>query len=102
MQEFQENDFNKLMKDKKSGLVMFGAPWCGACKMMVPEVKKAAGDFKNLIFAKIDVGKNQHLATKMNIMSLPNTLFILSGKIVDQIIGAATQKELEKRLKKIA
>jgi len=102
MKEYREKEFNSLLKMKKSALILFGAPWCAACKLMVPIINKIAKDFrgKDFVFAEIDVSKNNGLASKMGVMSLPNMLFIKKGKITDQIIGAVSQKELEKKLSK--
>lgn len=94
-----EKEFNEFIKSKKSGLVMFGAPWCGACQMITPILQKIAAKFISWQFAKIDVVKNPGLASRMGVMSLPNILIFKKGKIAEQIIGVASQKSIEEKLK---
>lgn len=100
--EWQEKEFNEFLKTKKNGVVEFGAPWCHACKLTEPLVAEMAVDHPDIVFAKIDVAKNPGLASRMGVMSLPNILFLNSGSVKEQIIGATNKKTLEDKLKKIA
>ena len=99
LQEFQEKDFNEFYKSKNKGLVIFSAPWCAACKIVTPIIEKISSKFKDISFIKIDVSKNPGLASRLGVMSLPNILFISAGKIQNQIIGTATEKAIEDKLK---
>lgn len=99
LKEFQESEFNELVKSKKNAVVEFGAPWCTACKLTEPIIAEAETSNQNIIFAKIDVGKSPGLASRMGVMSLPNVLVIKAGKVVDQIIGATTKKVLDEKIK---
>lgn len=102
LKEFDDKRFNEFIKSKLSGLIIFSAPWCAACKLITPVIEKVAQINKDLVYAKIDVAKNPGLASKMAVMSLPNILLIKNGKVAEQIIGATSQKELEKKLKVIS
>lgn len=99
LQEFQEKEFNQFLKSKANGLVVFGAPWCVACKMLTPMLEKIADKNKDISFIKIDVSKSPGLASRMGVMSLPNILLIKKGKVADQIVGTTTKKEIESKLK---
>lgn len=62
-------------------LVDFHADWCGPCKMLAPilkQVKKEMGDHIKII--KIDVDKNQPLATKYQVKGVPTMLLFKDGK----------------------
>lgn len=101
LQEFKEKEFNEFLKSKENGLALFSAPWCAACKIIIPIIKKIAESYDKIIFIKIDVSKSPGLASKMGVMSLPNIIIFNKGKVVSQIIGTTTQKDIEKNLKKI-
>lgn len=96
--EWQEKEFNDFLKSKKSGVVEFGAPWCGACMASEPQIEKVAEKYDNLEFAKIDVGKNSALASKMGVMSLPNIFVFKEGRVIEQMIGMITADTLNKKL----
>lgn len=96
--EWQEKEFNEFIKSKKSGVIEFGAPWCGACMASEPQIEKVAEKYTNLEFAKIDVGKNSALASKMGVMSLPNIIVFKEGKVIEQMIGMTTADVLDKKL----
>ena len=98
--EWSEKEFDQFMKDKGHGLVEFSAPWCGACKMTEPILTEIAEKHPHVVFAKIDVSKNPGLASRMGVMSLPNVIFFNGGGIKDQVIGAASRKTLEEKVKK--
>lgn len=99
LKEIDENDFNAIIKNKKSAVVEFSAKWCSACKLTEPVVSDVALKHPDIIFSKIDVAKNPGLASKMGVMSLPNIFIIKKGKIADQIIGATSEKILENKIK---
>lgn len=101
LENWQEKDFNDFIKSKKTGLILFSAPWCAACKLTTPIIEDLAKNNPDFPFAKIDVSKNPGLASKMGIMSLPNILLINGGKVKDQIIGSTNKKEIETKIKKL-
>ena len=64
--------FGTIIKGDKPVLVDFFATWCGPCKMMHPileQVSKQLGDQVRIV--KIDVDKNQQLASQFQVSSVP-------------------------------
>jgi thioredoxin 1 len=73
--------FSDIVSSHPKVLVDFHATWCGPCKTLAPilsQVKTELGDGLKLI--KIDIDKNQDLASKLNVRSVPTMIFFEDGK----------------------
>ena len=88
------SNFSQIINQDKLVLVDFFAEWCGPCKMMSPilkQVKDALGDKVSII--KIDIDKNQPLATKYQVRGVPTLILYKAGKQVWRQSGAVQKNE---------
>ena len=77
------------------------APWCGPCRFVSPVIEELARDYVGKIsFGKLNVDKNQRVATQYGIMSIPTLLVFKEGKLVDKIVGAMPRQMLEPKITK--
>ena len=77
------DNFNDIINGDKLTLVDFFATWCGPCQMQIPvltELKKAIGEKATIL--KIDVDKNEELASLYRVMSVPTLILFKSGEAV--------------------
>jgi len=70
--ELNENEFKNMLKSDEVWVVEFYAPWCGHCKALTPEYKKAASTLKGVVkMAAVDATQNEKLAQKYQIQGFP-------------------------------
>ena len=92
--------FQELISQDKPVLVDFFADWCGPCKMQAPileDLKKRVNDQATII--KIDVDKNQSVAAKYGIRSVPTLMIFKNGEIKWKQSGVFPAEELERLIK---
>ena len=88
--------FNEIISGSRLVLVDFFAQWCGPCKTMAPilvTLKKEMGD--NIRIIKIDIDKNNPIATSYDIRSVPTLILFKNGNIVWRSSGARPLHELK-------
>lgn len=83
-------------------LVDFWAPWCGPCRMMAGPLAQIARErATKLKVVKVNVDENPGLAARFGVRSIPQLSFFSQGRQVDQLLGAASKHELDRRLAKL-
>lgn len=78
--------------------VDFYATWCKPCKMMSPIIEEIAKEHKDVKFVKIDIDKNEELAIKYNVMSIPTMLIIKNGEVMKTFMGVTNKENIVKEL----
>lgn len=90
-----KSSFKDIISSQTPVLVDFHADWCGPCKMLAPilkQVKEELGDSVKVI--KIDVDKNQQLASKYQVRGVPTMLLFKNGKQLWRQSGVLQKNDL--------
>lgn len=90
-----KSSFDTIINSETPVLVDFFADWCGPCKMLTPvlkQVKEELGESIKII--KIDVDKNQSLASKYQVRGVPTMLLFKNGSQVWRQSGVLQKDEI--------
>ncbi len=89
------SSFSNIINSDKPVLVDFFATWCGPCQALAPvlkEVKDSLGDRVSII--KIDVDKNQMIASNYQVRGVPTMILFQNGKQLWRQSGVLSKEQL--------
>jgi thioredoxin 1 len=90
-----------VLESKLPVVVDFYADWCGPCKMLAPIVEDLAKEYDGkVVFYRINIDKNEALANKFEITSIPAVKVFKNGKIVADALGFKTAEQLRPEIQK--
>lgn len=90
-----KDSFNNIINSETPVLVDFHADWCGPCKMLAPILKRVKDEMGNdLKIVKIDVDKNQSLASTYQVRGVPTMILFKNGKQVWRQSGVLQKNDI--------
>ncbi len=83
-------------------IVDFWATWCGPCKQLGPALEAAVTAAKGKVrLVKIDVDRNQMIASQMRVQSIPTVYAFWQGQPVDGFQGALPASQIKTFIDKL-
>lgn len=95
-----KNSFNNIINENLPVLVDFHADWCGPCKMLAPILKEVKHELKDAIkIVKIDVDKNQVIASKYEVRGVPTMILFKNGNQLWRQSGVVQKNDILNTIK---
>ncbi|MCO6475891.1 MAG: thioredoxin [Phaeodactylibacter sp.] len=97
-----KSSFQDIINSATPVLLDFHADWCGPCKAQAPILKQLKSQMGDKIrIVKIDVDRNQPLASKLGIRSIPTLMIFQAGERKWQGMGVQNLGVLKQQLEKL-
>ncbi|KAI7887285.1 thioredoxin-like protein [Mucor mucedo] len=80
--------FKELIAQDKLVVVDFMATWCGPCKLIAPKLVKFIGEYKDVVFAKVDVDDVAEVAAEYQVRAMPTIMYFKNGVKLGEVVGA--------------
>jgi len=94
--ELIDKNFESKLKESNRSIVMFYAPWCGACSEMKPTYFKTSNSFEGKVgFFLMNADEQKKLSVKYGIRSIPTIIVFENGKEVKRNVGLLDKVEIE-------
>ena len=89
------------VSNTKPVLCDFWATWCNPCKTLTPILEKLATEAKDeWVLRKVNIDEHSTIASKFNIMSIPNVKLFIKGSVKSEFSGLLPEKDIRQWLKK--
>jgi len=101
--ELDDSSFDRVVGNTSLPvLVDFFSPTCGPCQMIAPVIETLANKYGGrVVVAKYNTSRFQMAAARFQIRGVPTLIFFRNGQVIDQLVGAAPQAEIEQRLNRL-
>jgi thioredoxin 1 len=101
MENITHEELEQLKFRGEKLLVDFYAPWCGPCRVLIPNLEKLEADFPEVKFVKLNVDECGQYAMEFGIRSVPTVLFFDGHKSLGNMTGVKPMNEYIEKLNEL-
>lgn len=99
---FEANQDEWKYLGDKPAIIDFHASWCGLCKVIAPILEELAAEYGDSIYVyKVDIDKEQEIATAFNIRAIPVLLFVPMEGAPQMAQGAMSKDTIREAIEKV-
>ncbi|TRO67460.1 thioredoxin [Christiangramia sabulilitoris] len=97
-----KSSFNEIINSETPVLIDFYADWCGPCKSLAPILKQVKEDLGDKVkIVKIDVDKNQTLASRYQVRGVPTMILFKNGNQMWRKSGVLPKEEIKNMIESV-
>ena len=89
-----ENFKNEVESFEGLSVIDLYADWCGPCRMLSPVIEQIADEHPEIVVGKVNVDRENALAMRFGIVSIPFVALIKNGEVVARSLGYRQKDEL--------
>ena len=83
-----------VLKNPKTVLLDFWAPWCGPCRMVAPILEEIASQREDVVIGKVNVDEEMELAVQFGIVSIPTLIVMKNGQMANKAVGYMPKSDI--------
>jgi thioredoxin 1 len=104
LKQFTDANFEEVvLRQPRSVLVDFWAPWCGPCVALGPVIDELAQAQSGTVsVGKLNVDDNPLTARRFDISSIPTVMIFRAGAVVHRVVGIKPREHYEALLQSAA
>lgn len=92
--DLNKDSFQDAIKEGKTLIVDFWAPWCGPCRSFAPVFEAAAKQHGDIVFGKVNTEEEEELAGGLGIRSIPTLMVFREQVLLFNQAGALSAPQL--------
>ncbi len=94
MKELNGDNLSQIVSENSKVFVQFGASWCGACRIVKPQITKLSQEDanSNIEFYYVDAEAYPNSRSLANVENLPTFAAFRDGKLIAQAMGTNMDK----------
>jgi thioredoxin 1 len=90
-----QTDFEQTIMDEPIVFVDFWATWCAPCTQFSVVYERVAAEYKNILFAKVDIEQSPELSEMFEIRSVPHLMAFKEGIAIYSDSGSVPESVLK-------
>lgn len=100
--EINSNNFDTNLNSGSLFVVDVWTTTCTSCKTYAPIFDTVASEKQDVIMGKMNGVENREIASRYGIRSVPTTLFLKNGQLLEQKVGPLTKDQLLNEVEKLS